>query len=85
MYIDCTLHTLSLPLSAQSPPLETLVHLVQDVLRKKNYTSFGKVQEALEYHDAEGTGFLSANQIRHLFRHFEVPLADQLVDAVIMK
>lgn len=66
------------------PVLKTLVKLVQDDLKKKNYSSFQQVKDSLEYHDAEGSGYLSTDQILHLCKHFKLPLTDQLIEGILM-
>ena len=64
--------------------LKTLVKLVQSDLKKKNYVTFKQLKDSLEYHDTEGIGFLSTDQIIHLCKHFQVPLTDQLIEGVLM-
>lgn len=69
----------------QYPLLTTLISLIQDDLRKKNYTGFDELQSALASCDPEGLGFISKDLLRHICRGNEFPLSDQLIDGTIMK
>ena len=69
----------------QYPLLTTLVSLIQDDLRKKNYTSFGNLQSALASCDNEALGFISKDLLRHICRGNELPLSDQLIDGTMMR
>lgn len=69
----------------QYPLLTSLVSLIQDDLRKKNYTSFAELQSTLVSCDHDKLGFISKDLLRHICRGNELPLSDQLIDGTIMK
>ena len=69
----------------QYPILTTLIRLIQDDLRQKNYTSFDQLSSALGSCDKEGAGFIDPDQLRHTCHLIELPLSDQLIDGTIMK
>ena len=69
----------------QYPLLTTLISLIQDDLRKKNYTGFAELHSVLASCDQDGLGFISKDLLRHICRGNEFPLSDQLIDGTIMK
>ena len=69
----------------QYPLLTSLVSIIQDDLKKKNYTGFNELQAALASCDQEALGFISKDLLRHVCRGNELPLSDQLIDGTIMK
>lgn len=67
------------------PILTTLIHIVQDTLKKLNYTQFSELQAALEAVDVGQGGFVRREQVRHTCHAVGFPLSDQLTDGVMMK
>ena len=69
----------------QFPVLTTLARLIQDDLRKTNYTAFEALAAKLADSDAGGLGFVEPDLLRHVCHRAELPLSDMLIDGTIMK
>lgn len=69
----------------QYPLLTSLIRLIQDDLRARNYTDFSSLLSALKSCDKDGVGFISSDYLRHVCHTVGLTLPDQLIDGVIMK
>ena len=69
----------------QYPLLTTLISIIQDDLRKKNYNGFSDLLSALASCDQDSLGFISKDLLRHVCHGNELSLSDQLIDGTIMK
>lgn len=67
------------------PLLTTLIRLIQDDLKLRNYTDFSSLLSALKSCDKDGVGFVSKDQLRHVCHAVGLTLPDQLIDGAIMK
>lgn len=67
------------------PVLTTLMWIVQNVLSRGNFTAFPQLEAALQEVDTGEGGFLSRSKIRFICHSVDLPLADQLIDGVMMK
>lgn len=69
----------------QYPILTTLVWVIQDTLRRINYTDFPQLLQALQAEDQGEGGFMSRDTIRFICHKASLPLSDQLIDGALMK
>jgi len=67
------------------PLLLSLIQLIQEDLKLRNYTGFDSLLSALKSCDREDYGFVTKDKLRQVCRSVGLPLSDQLVDGAIMK
>ena len=66
-------------------PLETLVSVVQEQLRRSNFENFAKLVEGLLSYDTDGSGFVDVELVRKTCRAFHLPLPDDLVRVLLFR
>ncbi|KAF7250939.1 EF-hand domain-containing family member C2 [Varanus komodoensis] len=60
-----------------------LLAVSQEQLKKSNFENFGQLFAALAYNDREKCGLLSSNTCRTICKSFRIPLADDLLRALL--
>lgn len=66
-------------------PLEGLVSVVQEQLRRSNFENFAKLVEGLSSYDTDRSGFVDVELVRKTCRAFHLPLPDDLVRALLFR
>jgi Ca2+-binding EF-hand superfamily protein len=66
-------------------PLEALVSVAQEQLRRSNFENFAKLVESLLSYDTDRSGFVDAELVRKTCRAFHLPLPDDLVRALLFR
>ena len=66
-------------------PLEALVSVSQEQLRRSNFENFAKLVEGLLAYDTDRSGYLDAELVRKTCRAFHLPLPDDLVRALLFR
>ena len=66
-------------------PLDTLVSVVQEQLRKTNFENFSKLTEGFMSYDTDRSGFVDVELVRKTCRAFHLPLPDDLVRALLVR
>jgi len=65
--------------------LDTLVAVAQEQLRKNNFDAFEQIEEHCQHYDKGRTGNLEEDLVRTVFSALHVPLADDLLRALVAK
>lgn len=68
-----------------TPPLASLIPIVQQDLKRSNYKEFPRLLNSLSSHDGEGSGYVEQDILKHVCKTLQVPLCDQLIDGTVMK
>lgn len=66
------------------PPLSSLIRIIQDDMKKKNFTQFDELLSALRISDSAQTGYIDKEELEHVCRTICLPLSEQLVEASTM-
>ncbi|XP_067848423.1 EF-hand domain-containing family member C2 [Heptranchias perlo] len=62
-----------------------ILAFVQEALRKNSFEDFPKVTEAFMYEDRQRTGFLPTQESRNILKGFQLPIPNDILDAMISK
>ena len=66
-------------------PLDTLVSVVQEQLRKTNFENFSKLTEGFMSHDTDRSGFVDVEVLRKTCRAFHLPVPDDLLRTLLFR
>lgn len=68
-----------------TPPLASLIPIIQQDLRRNNYKEFQKLLNSLSPHATGGSVYVEQEMLKYVCKTLQVPLSDQLIDGTIMK
>ena len=66
-------------------PLDTLVSVVQEQLRKTNFENFSKLTEGFMMYDTDKSGFVDVEILRKTCKAFHLPVPDDLIRTLLSR
>lgn len=66
----------------KTPPLTSLIPIVQHDLKRNNYKEFTQLLNSLLPHEKDG--YIEQDMLKYMCKTLQVPLNDQLIDGIIM-